>query len=636
MQTVTFSQKFRYWFDNTMSKGPVALIAWLGLASAVMIAVIAFSVQITGLAPAGDDGSKPGFIQLAWMSLMRTLDAGTMGGDAGNWPFLLMMLAVTMGGIFIVSTLIGILTSGIEGKIEELRKGRSRIVETHHTVILGWSPHIVSIVQELSIANENQKRPCVAILADKDKVEMEDEIRSKVGDTGKTRVVCRSGNPADPADLEIASLNEARSIIILGPESDNPDSQVIKTALAIINGRNRRKEPYHIVAEIQDPKNMEVARMVGGDELQLVLGGDLISRITVQTCLQSGLSLVYTELLDFGGDEIYFQEEPGLVGKSYGDALLAYEDSALMGICDKDGAVKVNPPMDTKIEAGDRIIAISQDDDTVRISDLKGARADINAFSDAMAGGRKPTRVLLLGWNWRGEAIVNGLDDYAAPGSEVTIAGPEVHLAGVPAFCERKRKNLKVAHRFCDTEDRAALDALRIVDYEHIITLSYSDAMDAQRADACTLVTLLHLRDMAAKSGKRFTITSEMQDVRNRELAQVTNADDFIVSDKMVALMLSQLSENKKLEAVFNDLFHPEGSEIYLKPATRYVKPGTPVNFYTIVESAKRYGETAIGYRLVSQMDDPENAFGVKVNPKKSATLAFSADDKIIVLAEDA
>ena len=46
--------------------------------------------------------------------------------------------------------------------------------------------------------------------------------------------------------------------------------------------------------------------MVGRDEAQLVLAGDLIARITAQTCRQSGLSVVYTELLDFGGDEIYF------------------------------------------------------------------------------------------------------------------------------------------------------------------------------------------------------------------------------------------------------------------------------------------------------------------------------------------
>ena len=102
--------------------------------------------------------------------------------------------------------------------------------------------------------------------------------------------------------------------------------------LAITNNPQRRAEPYHIVAEIRDPKNMEVARMVGRDEVELVQVSDLISRIIAQTCRQSGLSIVYTELLDFGGDEIYFHAEPALVGKSFGEALLAYEESAVIGL----------------------------------------------------------------------------------------------------------------------------------------------------------------------------------------------------------------------------------------------------------------------------------------------------------------
>ncbi len=104
---------------------------------------------------------------------------------------------------------------------------------------------------------------------------MEDEIRTKVGDTGRTRIVCRSGNPVDLADIEVVNPDSSRSIIILGPETENPDSAVIKTILAITNHPKRRPEPYHIVAEIRDPQNMEVARMVGRHEAQLVLVGDL-------------------------------------------------------------------------------------------------------------------------------------------------------------------------------------------------------------------------------------------------------------------------------------------------------------------------------------------------------------------------
>ena len=51
------------------------------------------------------------------------------------------------------------------------------------------------------------------------------------------------------------------------------------------------------------------------DRITALYTGDLIARVTAQTSRQSGLSVVYTELLNYGGDEIYFKEEPGLVGK---------------------------------------------------------------------------------------------------------------------------------------------------------------------------------------------------------------------------------------------------------------------------------------------------------------------------------
>ena len=48
--------------------------------------------------------------------------------------------------------------------------------ESGHTLILGWSPKIVPVLQELVIANESQKRPVVVVLADRDKVEMEEQM----------------------------------------------------------------------------------------------------------------------------------------------------------------------------------------------------------------------------------------------------------------------------------------------------------------------------------------------------------------------------------------------------------------------------------------------------------------------------
>ena len=64
------------------------------------------------------------------------------------------------------------------------------------------------------------------------------------------------------------------------------------------------------MAELRNEKNLEVARVIGQDEAEFVGVGDFIARVIAQTCHQSGLSVVYTDLLDFVGDEIYFFSAP--------------------------------------------------------------------------------------------------------------------------------------------------------------------------------------------------------------------------------------------------------------------------------------------------------------------------------------
>ena len=125
-----------------------------------------------------------------------------------------------------------------------------------------------------------------------------------------------------------------------------------------------------------------------------------------------------------------------------------------------------------------------------------------------------------------------------------------------------------------------------------------------------------------------------MLDVRNRELAEVTKADDCIVSERLVRLMMTQIAENKELALVLDDLFDPEGSEIYLKPANDWVQPGVFVSYATVVEAARRRGEIAIGDRLASLERDAAHAYGVKVNPSKSTMLTLGPADKIVVVAE--
>jgi hypothetical protein len=242
---------------------------------------------------------------------------------------------------------------------------------------------------------------------------------------------------------------------------------------------------------------------------------------------------------------------------------------------------------------------------------------------------------LILGWNRRGLAIIRELDNYLSPGSSVTIVADHGKAENELKEISSTIKNQKIDFKPANTTERKVLDSLGLAEYDHIILLSYTDALEAEPADAHTLITLLHLRNISEKTNCHFSIVTEMLDIKNKELAEVTRADDFIISNKLISLMLTQLSENRELKTVFDDLFDAEGSEIYLKLASNYVELNTPVNFYTVSESAARKNEVAIGYRIAELCHDSSKSYGVVVNPKKSNTVSFTEKDKIIVIAED-
>ncbi|WP_256962212.1 potassium transporter TrkA [Streptomyces sp. NRRL B-24572] len=615
--------RFRYWFDGTMDRGTPALISWLALASVLLIALASTLVVLFTDTDAEDNG---GWFGVAWMSLLRTLDAGTMGGDTGSPVFLGLMLAVTIGGIFLVSALIGVLTTGLNQKIHELRKGRSQLMERGHTIILGWSDQVFTVVSELVEANQSERRSCVVVLADRDKVFMEDAIRARIPDTGSTRVICRSGNPLVRTDLELVSPDTAKSVMVLPSAGEDKDVEVIKVLL-LLNSRPWRGARPDIVAAVHDSDNIAAARLAAGEGALVIDAEDIAVRLIAQAHRQTGLSGVFNELLSFVGNEFYLREEPALVGTTYGTALHAYDVGAPAGLRRADGAVLVNPPMDTLIGRGDQLLVIAQDDLLIRLARTP-PRIVESAITSAPAEPPQLDRTLLIGENSRTSKLVTLLDSFVRPGSTLDVAAPRRPDSAL----EQQTVNLTVGYKHCEPTRRSSLETLDLGAYQHIVVLS-DDTIAPGPADDRTLVTLLHLRDIEVRLGDPYSIVTEMNDDANREVAQVTKADDFIVSTKVISLLLTQLSENRDLYDVFTDLFNPEGSEIYLKPASDYVVLGAEANFATVVEAARREGETAIGYRLARHGEVPPN-YGIFLNPSKTASLTLGPADAIVVLAE--
>ncbi|MPM01810.1 hypothetical protein SDC9_48050 [bioreactor metagenome] len=629
MKKASLRERLKYRFDMMMSKGPLAVIVWLAIATLLLVILAAGFIAAFGITP--EDTDEMSFIEAFWQSLMRTLDAGTMGGGAG-WGFRVVMLIVTIGGVFIVSALIGIISAGFDQKLNELRKGRSKVLESGHTLILGWSPKIFTIISEIAIANQNQRNPHIVVMSEEDKSEMEDQIKSLVPETFNTKIIVRSGDPLESTDLDMVGFNSARSIIILPPETEEMhDLFIIKVALAILNNPGRKIEKFNIVAEIREEKTLEVLDLIGRNEITVLQLSEVMARLTVQVAHQPGLSLVIENLLKFEGDEIYFSNIPQVKGKKFSEAQLMFEDSTVIGVQMKNGETKLNPPMDYLVQSDDNIIAISEDDDTVIPNGKPGQGAELPKPASVNDSVKKPVHTIVLGYNPSVRLILQELANYFPAGSTISLFVQEKFIENIQGISVDK---LSIIGETGNITSRAFLNELAFSKTDYVMILS-EPGLSIQQADANTLITLLHVRDIVQKNSYNTNIVSEMLDPRNSDLARISRKNDFIVSDKLVSLLISMISENKDLKPVIDDLLDADGSEIYFKPAVNYIEPGKPYDFYQVTAAASAQGQVAMGYRIVSQSNDPGKEYGIVINPGKSKKVVFGEEDMLIVLAED-
>jgi hypothetical protein len=242
----------------------------------------------------------------------------------------------------------------------------------------------------------------------------------------------------------------------------------------------------------------------------------------------------------------------------------------VIGLLRGGGEVKLNVGPQTPIGPGDSVIAIAEDDAVLALAPPSSASVDDARISPATPVPDAPDRTLVLGYNHRAPLVISELAQYARDGARVVV------VADVPqsSVAVASTDALTVDYHERSTIDRAVQDDLDIPQYDRVIVLSYSDQLDHHEADARSLVTLLHLRDIAQRGGKAFTIVSELLDEDDVELAKVASVDDIIVSDQVLSMMLAQLSENHHLAAVFGELFQADGAEVYLRPADQYVSAG--------------------------------------------------------------
>jgi voltage-gated potassium channel Kch len=624
----SLTAKLRYSFDNSIAKSGM-FVTWMLVLMIIFSVLLVFIRSILFALPfiTKPDVQVVFDFETFWGSF------ATLFGKGGEptWAerilgFLTWVCTVALGG-----AVTGFIVGAIGRTFERLRKGKSPIVVTNHTLILGWSNRIYPILKELAIANENVKKATVVVFSDKTRDFMEDEIEARATELGRLKVVTRTGDVTNPEDLRRTNIANAKSIIVLDSD-DAGDATIVSSVLAI---KSVNPNMYiKIIAEIDDANTGEALTVATKGQVITVRSQEIIARVTAQASRRPGLAAVVLDLLDFDGDEIYFADVPALIGKTYGDALLAFNDASIIGLLAADGSSMVNPAQDTKIVSGMKVIAIAEDDDKIVFT---GVREDIqNTQIKPVAKTVAPAEhLLVIGWSSMGRTVMNELAQFLPKGSSVHIVA-QARFVNPLELVDLKFGSVDVTFSSVSGDVDDLIAAASGKHYDEVIVLGYRNAITQSEADAQTMLTMLQMNQIFAAEGNGVEPTrlvAEILDSRKSELARVAAVDDLVVSDSLAALLIAQISENPSLAPVFKDLFDAQGATLNVRSISEYVPLGKAVSFAELVAVARNHGESAIGYRLGSGTGI-EGSTGVVLNPSKTSEFIPVAGDSLVVVGD--
>jgi ion channel POLLUX/CASTOR len=419
----------------------------------------------------------------------------------------------------------------------------------------------------------------------------------------------------------------------------------------------------HIVLELQDVDNVTVAYLGvcdpvkdPGDVLVPIVAHDLCGKLMIQCARELGLSKCFEALLCFAGSECYFSEWPELIGQSYGEACYRFKEATVIGLRYAPGsgkrAVELNPPCSTLITYGDKLLVLAEDNDTYSCGPSnETGRTPLPAFDLPPP---PPEKILLCGWRRDFDDMIMELDKWCTKGSVLTIVSnhlmtetgdPEQVIAEqkqelrdggelseywvedgplMPGGGFRMENIEEIVFKVGDPTTRRCLEELDLENYDSGMVLSTEPesrvAESSFAADSRVMVSMLLLRSIQLVRGTEGgVLVSEILDPRTIEVMSLTKCSDSVVGNKLVSMMLAQISEARDIGYVIEDLFSAEGCEMHCKDVRMFCAPDETLSFWDLVGRCQQRNMTLMGW--IRKDESPDSAKWVaEINPADKDT----------------
>ena len=542
---------------------------------------------------------------------------------------------ITWFGVIIFSVLIGFVIDSVMEKMEDLKKGRSTVVESEHTLILNWTDKAAGLCREIANANESEGGGVVVVLDPLDKEELETVYENQVDsadmapDGNVTKVVFRSGSPLRATDLKRVSATKARSIVILsdyGHDPDLADADILRILLTL-QTLDGGKLGGHVVCEVRDVDNEPLVALVGGDVCETVVSHDIIGRLMLMAARQPGIARVYNSILGFDGDEFYTEEWEEIIGKTWEEVILMFPMAIPIGFCREDGSVELNPFKDRRMNPGEELIVIAEDDDTYNPEEIYEVTVDLIPEPIPVLG--DPEKILFCGWRRDVRDMMLLLDTMVAPGSELHMFNEKTNGPGErtailleDGFDVNELQNMKLIHWAGNSAVKRHLQPVPLDEYSVAMILAdQSRENDMMHSDSHSLSSLLLIRDLQEKKsldkklryiaagGKKSlepddmhcAVVCEILDSRTQETIsrneKVSLSSDFVQSNQMVSQIMAMVSEDRNVKNILGQLLGASGASVKVTGSEYLCTPEEELSYWQLQKRCIAMDKTLLGYQ---------------------------------------
>jgi len=623
----------------------------MGLTVLILFSLLIMFLLRLLVSATADDPTLKGATDMFWRALLQIVDAGGMQEDtkSGLWNKLVGLISVLSGLVFF-SALVAFIINQFNQKAERLRKGKSKVIEQNHMIILGFGIQVIEIIQQLIVANDRGDKQSVVVLANRDKAEMDELLNEEIKERKNTRIITRRGDVCNTKDIQILSLTDARAVIILNEANiaavpvvrDQGDAQVLEAIIAVVTAAGRDSLPP-IVAQLHSDKTSRLAENIAPEKITIIDTNDILARILVSTSLNPGLAFVFSQLVSFQGYEMYFHKpDQGWLNHSFGKLQFHFIISVLLGFRTSQGEIILNPRVD-----------FLPDDDCEGIF-LASGESQIRRYRKQVITPReqkffmKKSRIVLerqlvVGWNSK---IFMIMDEYAksmrdTSSIDVVVQSPTSAMTRSIEAMQNLHKNVRINLIDGDIHEPDFLVELKAHAYDNVVIL----AEESDRVDDVDLKTVskllsfrhfLQTREEQNGIAVKAKLVTEVIDSDKADIFFQAGAKDFVIPHKLVSQIIAQISQQPDIKKVYDSIFAEGGNAIFVKSVELYFRE-VPIaaSFADCMLAAQIRGEVCLGIKIGAEATNIDKNYGIYLPPYKNMTFDLDETDALITLAEN-